>query len=67
MAALLLLAWLAFLIVDYKFQQVVEPVNEWPGSELYGPLHFFQPVFKYATFALTIAFLATSGLRREMA
>ena len=55
---LLLLSWLAFLLADYQFHLSIEPSSQWPGSELYGPLSCFQPVLKYATFALTLAYLA---------
>ncbi len=57
-ATILLISWVAFLVVDFKFQQTVAPSGKWPGSELYGPLAFFQPVLKYSTFALTIGYLA---------
>ena len=54
-----MLSWLAFLFTDYKFHFSVEPTSQWPGSELYGRLSFFQPLLKYATFALTLAYLAS--------
>jgi hypothetical protein len=57
-ACLLMLSWLAFLIADYKFHLSVDPTSQWPASELYGPLGFFQPLLKYTTFALTLAYLA---------
>lgn len=58
LATLLLISWLIFLAVDYKLQLTIVPSRDFPGSELYGPLSCFQPVCKYATFALTITYLS---------
>lgn len=57
-ASAVLLAWAFFLFVDYRYQLAVEPKSQWPESELYGPLSFFQPVLKYLAFVLTAAYLA---------
>lgn len=62
LALAVLFAWLLFLIVDYRYQLVIE--NK---SELYGPLSFFQPVLKYLTFVLTAAYVALSVLADDSA
>ena len=57
-ASAVLLAWALFLFIDYRYQLTVGPKSQWPESELYGPLHFFQPLLKYVAFVLTAAYLA---------
>jgi hypothetical protein len=58
-AVLLALSWLAFLVVDHFYHGTVVPTHEFGASELYGPLSYFQWVFKYTTFALTAGYFAS--------
>jgi hypothetical protein len=55
LAIVVLIAWAAFLYLDWQYQSPfsVVPSHVWPQSELYCPLQFFAPLTKWVAFLLT--------------
>ena len=65
LAVLVLIAWVVFLLIDWRYQQTITPTGVWPQSESYGPLSFFQQLIKWLAFVVTVTLCGVVLRNRE--
>ncbi len=48
------LSWIAFLLLDYGYLEVIHQGQNGVYGEMYGPLSYFRPIFLSISLLLTL-------------